>query len=101
MTDEQTEAACAAYDNFAMNGDGDPHRNAMRLALEAAERAAWRDAADAPWGVEFHVERSGDLIRVERYSCPWPDIVKPTVINNRTGRWWTFDHWRHLPDPPR
>ena len=46
--DEQIEAACAAYDNFAMNGDGDPHRHAMRAALEAAERVAWRDIAEAP-----------------------------------------------------
>lgn len=76
--------------------------NALSAALEAAEAAAWQPIETAPDGAEFHVERHGDLIRVRRYDCPFRDVPTGTaVIDNRTGRWWTVTHWRHLPALPK
>lgn len=50
----------------------------------------------APSGVEFLAEdRNGDWVKVERYDNPFG--FKNTVINNRTGKWWSPERWMPTP----
>lgn len=50
----------------------------------------------APLSGSFLAEtKGGDWIQVERYDNPHG--FKNTVIDNRTGRWWTPARWMPLP----
>lgn len=62
----------------------------------AAARHVCQPIEAAPMGEPFLAEtKAGDWLRVERYDNPHG--FKNTVIDNRTGRWWTPARWMPLP----
>ena len=99
-TDEQIEAAAAAYDD-ALMGAGDSHRLSIRAALEAAERVAWcDDMSRAPHDelliLGWNDKRDGWVTAIDCASWGW----QTATASNRSRHSWAT-HWRSLPDPPQ
>lgn len=65
-----------------------------------SEGSVWRPIETAPKdGTKFYApDKHGDLIQVQRFDNPFGN--ENTVINNRTGRWWSPTHWMPLPEGP-
>ena len=108
MTDEQIEAAAAAYDD-ALMGAGDSHRLSIRAALEAAERVAWcDDMSKAPSGPHLR----GLWVNHSPSKTSYWDVVAGfvdddgdflTMSGDDSGwRAEDYERWAPLPkDPPR
>ena len=104
ITDEQLSEAMETYDGD-LNADHYADREAMRRALEAAERAAWRPIRDAP--------KDGTQIIVGNKHGVWEDSQVIPGTKSKDGQ--PLDghcfqalehhggptHFRPLPEPPK
>ena len=82
-----------------LSNSNDWERAAKEFIAEHESRK--RQSIDtSPWDEHFLAEDSeGSWIKVERYKNPFGETN--TVINRRSGKWFTATCWQTLPTPPK